>query len=64
MAEDDIIVGSVVMLKSGGPNMTVLEINKNSDETSQAYCSYFAEGTPFYHSFPVAALKHVKSSKT
>lgn len=46
MPDSDIKVGDVVRLKSGGPNMTVSQIDKvyDTDEHLSAWCSWF-EGT-------------------
>lgn len=47
--------GSLVKLKSGGPEMTVLL----EDSMGQLYCAWFPSWTeaPMYASFPAAALK-------
>ena len=44
--------GDVVQLKSGGPAMTVSELDK-----SMAMCIWFRpEGKPEHHAFPVSVL--------
>jgi uncharacterized protein YodC (DUF2158 family) len=50
---DAINVGNVVQVKSGGPTMTVDEI-----EAENAYCVYFDDkGVKQYQPFKVATLK-------
>lgn len=55
-------VGSVVRLKSGGPNMTVSSIDAGQDEyPSVAYCDWFVEEKNGGHrrenaTFPLTSL--------
>lgn len=60
MAED-IQVGDVVLLNSGGPDMTVDEIGKlasmSSDGPLSAWCSWFdSRGERQTHTFPLTSL--------
>lgn len=49
-------VGDVVVLKSGGPEMTVYEI-QNSDYVN---CTWFVGDKPQYASFPSGVLEKVE----
>ncbi len=52
----DIVIGDVVQLKSGGPYMTVTEIDSDSD----AHCVWFINDEQQHQNyFNVAALKKV-----
>lgn len=53
---EGIEVGSVVRIKSGGPDMTVIRINEDNQE---ATCKYFSLIWQTER-FPVAALEIVK----
>lgn len=48
-------VGDVVVLKSGGPEMTISDIRNNE------YCTvyWFVEGKPSYFDFPLCVLEKV-----
>lgn len=48
-------VGDVVQLKSGGPKMTVLEVNP-----AMAYTTWFAGSKNERGNFPIASLQAVK----
>ena len=61
---DDIVAGSVVELKSGGPNMTVVQVDDvGSDYPRSAYCAWFKGGVVNFSSFPIFALKLVEDMK-
>ena len=59
MTNNSLSVGSVVKLKSGGPLMTVVEIEQASpDGTDQAYCTWFSSSDDTnYGTFPSTALR-------
>jgi uncharacterized protein YodC (DUF2158 family) len=54
---EQIKVGDVVQLKSGGPFMTVASVGSRSGEP-KAYCDWFVEGTKqCTGGFPLTSLK-------
>jgi uncharacterized protein YodC (DUF2158 family) len=56
MSEASLLVGQSVVLKSGGPTMTVVSL-----EDGQAQCTWFAGSTVKTHGFPVAGLKDAET---
>jgi len=52
-------IGDVVQLKSGGPDMTVLE--KTREEDLWWLCAWFHGANVVQESFPEAALDHMKT---
>ena len=55
MAEDKLGVGATVMLKSGGPRMTVVSLG-NSIQEGRVGCAWFCKGKYRAASFPIAPL--------
>lgn len=59
--DNDLKVGSIVTLKSGGPDMTIVvypAFNSMGDkDPSKAKCSWFINGEPKFEIFPIAALE-------
>jgi uncharacterized protein YodC (DUF2158 family) len=55
---DQITVGTVVELKSGGPDMTVSEV-KSWNGVTTAWCDWFEGKDKKTGSFPVTSLKAV-----
>ncbi len=53
----DIQAGAVVVLKSGGPKMTVLEIGEFNFTPNSALCTWFEDKKAVQESFPLIALK-------
>jgi uncharacterized protein YodC (DUF2158 family) len=53
----EIKVGSVVQLRSGGPKMTVGEINRGEDGVSRAWCQWFEDKKTQANSFAIHTLK-------
>ncbi|HEX3560888.1 MAG TPA: DUF2158 domain-containing protein [Pyrinomonadaceae bacterium] len=59
MPSEQIKVGDVVQLKSGGPQMTVV-----SDEgNNYFFCQWFIGGKLDHNSFPSSALRKVSESQ-
>ncbi len=57
MPEKEFKVGDEVILKSGGPVMTVQEV----EDTDTVVCQWFVDGKKLeYGSFPMASLKRYK----
>ena len=50
--------GDEVVLKSGGPKMTIKFIEKD-----EAYCEWFAQGKVSGHGFPLAMLREAGSGE-
>lgn len=48
-----IVVGSVVRLKSGGPNMTVDEVGQNENEGDYANCAWFVPTASTLNNVPL-----------
>jgi len=64
MAEEEIKVGDVVMLKSGGPEMTVEDIGDyrgSGGPSNGAKCTWFVEGEKKTEVFAIEALMKVES---
>lgn len=57
MSNGDIKVGDVVMLKSGGPKMTVSAVGKGVGDEPRAWCDWFEGTKPQSSSFPATSLK-------
>lgn len=57
MASYDIAPGDVVVLRSGGPMMTVTEVSADNLSSTIAWCTWFDEAKILAQHFPVAALK-------
>jgi uncharacterized protein YodC (DUF2158 family) len=56
---DEIKIGDVVKLKSGGPDMTVNEIGKSGmtgEGPLAAWCSWFDKGEEKKGTFPLTSL--------
>jgi uncharacterized protein YodC (DUF2158 family) len=53
---DEIKPGDVVVLKSGGPKMTVEKIGKNAQGIPTAWCVWFEGSTPQKGAFPIQAI--------
>lgn len=53
---DEIKAGDVVVLKSGGPDMTVTDIG-DLYGTQTAWCAWFDGGKPGNGTYPVASLR-------
>lgn len=56
---DDIPVGAIVKLKSGGPLMTVTSINQDqmsADESPRAVCQWFVKNAALTQTFALSAL--------
>jgi uncharacterized protein YodC (DUF2158 family) len=51
---DALAPGDVVALRSGGPRMTVVQVNKD-----QVECTWFVNGQPVKQSFPPSALRYM-----
>lgn len=49
-------IGNVVILKSGGPLMTVTHVGNNQGGTPQVWCSWFANNEPKNTTFHPDAL--------
>lgn len=60
---DQLKVGDIVTLKSGGPDMTIVEIGETYEGSSmQAWCSWFkSSNEPETKHFPLAALRLVEA---
>ncbi|WP_163833360.1 YodC family protein [Spartinivicinus ruber] len=56
MDTTNLFTGSLVRLKSGGPVMTVINVN-----TSAVECRWFDGATPHKDIFPKSALEQVNS---
>jgi len=56
MSEASLQVGQSVVLKSGGPTMTIVSLDGD-----QAQCTWFAGSTVKTHAFPVAGLKDAET---
>ena len=55
---DEFKAGDVVVLKSGGPSMTVRSVFMHAtDRVPIAECTWFLDGKPTSASFPVAMLE-------
>ena len=62
VTDNNISVGSVVKLKSGGPIMTVIEIEEEFNGRKNAYCTWYAQDIDIpvkyrYQTFPIEALR-------
>jgi uncharacterized protein YodC (DUF2158 family) len=56
---NEIAVGQLVELKSGGPTMTVAEVGDLNGKRT-AWCDWFDEKhKPVRHAFPITSLKSV-----
>ncbi len=66
MGENDIGIGKVVRLNSGGPLMTVRDIDDDvAGERQLVHCVWFAStGETTYGSFPIAALTPGRNERT
>ena len=57
----DFKVGTVVRLKSGSPDMTIVTFPtfnfRGEPDNTKAKCSWFVNGEPKYETFPVDALE-------
>jgi uncharacterized protein YodC (DUF2158 family) len=53
---DDIKPGSVVVLKSGGPNMTVYKVEQFNGVMT-AWCDWFEDNKTARNIFPLSSLK-------
>ena len=51
---DKLNIGDVVRLRTGGPKMTVIEVSDG-----YAHCTWFVDGKPQQHGFPVDTLEAV-----
>ncbi len=62
MPEKELKVGDVVRLKSGGPRMTVYEIEDEEDMNYMIYCRWFLENKhqPETAGFEADALEHAE----
>ena len=49
--------GDVVMLKSGGPKMTVDQIGDSASNREMVWCDWFEGNKKFNDSFPPTSLK-------
>ncbi|MDM1545515.1 DUF2158 domain-containing protein [Ignatzschineria indica] len=49
-------IGDTVRLKSGGPIMTIVDIEKNDGYPAYCTCAWFLDGVPQTASFIEAAL--------
>ena len=56
MSDAILQVGQSVVLKSGGPTMTVVSLDGD-----QAHCTWFAGTTVKTHAFPAAGLKDAET---
>lgn len=56
MAEQGILVGDLVALRTGGPTMSVLARSQNL-----AYCAWNRDGRVHYGTFDVASLQLVEA---
>ena len=55
---DEIKVGDVVVLKSGGPDMTVDQVGKKQyEDYDSAWCSWFEGKKVTNNVFPLTSLK-------
>lgn len=50
-------VGDIVVLKSGGPKMTVTKATGILADKSEVQCSWFAGAKQEHGTFPIAALE-------
>lgn len=57
MPEDNIKVGDVVELKSGGPTMTVESIDKIPGQAPAARCCWFVDDKPQTQLFALVTLE-------
>jgi uncharacterized protein YodC (DUF2158 family) len=57
---NEIKLGDVVQVKSGGPRMTVSAVYRNPDGVPSAYCDWFDGKKTQKNSFPIASLKHAE----
>lgn len=55
---DEFKPGDVVVLKSGGPLMTVLEVGGLPGSKARVYCSWFDGKNEKHDNWPPEALKH------
>jgi len=60
MAEPRFKVGDTVRLKSGGPVMTVVEVD---DEEDEIHCQWFADSENKRDCFPTDSLKPYEEPK-
>lgn len=51
----DLVIGDVVILKTGGPRMTVVSINKKN----KCKCAFFVDTALHYSKVPMASLENV-----
>jgi uncharacterized protein YodC (DUF2158 family) len=57
---DEFKVGDIVMLKSGGPRMTISQVAQDTNEEQRAWCDWFEGNKPHKGDFLVAQLKHIE----
>jgi uncharacterized protein YodC (DUF2158 family) len=55
---DNFKAGDIVQLKSGGPQMTVTTVGKDSFQAPTVWCTWFEGKTQKNGTFAPAALKH------
>jgi uncharacterized protein YodC (DUF2158 family) len=59
MANGELKVGDVVQLKSGGPKMTIEEIDNFGGNHNQASCVWFEKSKRESHVFELTSLQKV-----
>jgi uncharacterized protein YodC (DUF2158 family) len=52
--------GDVVVLKSGGPKMTVEQIGNNNFDRPTVWCDWFEGNKKVSDTFPPTSLEHAK----
>jgi uncharacterized protein YodC (DUF2158 family) len=60
--EQEIKPGDIVILKSGGPQMTVEHVSESSDSLDRirAHCMWSTSTQVFRHEFPVVCLRNLQ----
>ena len=64
MSEDKIVPGDIVMLRSGGPFMTVTEYVQTVGGVVKVAWFGESQADPFYNEFNVIALTKIKNDLT
>jgi uncharacterized protein YodC (DUF2158 family) len=57
---NQIKLGDVVQLKSGGPRMTVAEVGTTAGGVPSAWCDWFEGNKPLKSTFPIQSLERVE----
>ena len=63
-SKETVKVGDVVMIKSGGPEMTVVRVFENPDKKDMAECQWFQNNQLKKGEFSLDVLKPYKNQNT